>query len=99
MATKTPIAAKHLADLKEQLDRMNRDRDRVRLVTASAEGHWFTCAQVKELVEVQHFGEAKTMTAVLLYPKVIDPDNFEATVISAYQFEEDKKEVKAAIGL
>lgn len=78
---------------------MPRDRDRLRLVTASAEGHWFTCEQVRQLVDVQHFGEAKTMTAVLLYPKIVDPDDFQKTVVAAYQFEEDKREVLGALGL
>lgn len=55
--------------------------------------------QVKELVEVQHFGEAKTMTAVLCYPKLVDPDNFEAVVVSAYPYAEDKTEVRSALGL
>jgi len=85
--------------LKEQLENMARDKDRLRIVTAAAESHWFTCDQVRQLVEVQHFGEAKTMTGVLCYPKLIDPDVGESEVVGAYQFEEDKKEVRAAIGL
>lgn len=37
------ISGKDLANLKEQLERMPRDKDRLRLITAAAEGHTFTC--------------------------------------------------------
>jgi hypothetical protein len=56
-------------------------------------------AQVAELVEVQHFGEAKTMTGVLCHPKLVDPDNFESVVVAAYPYDEDKTEVRSALGL
>jgi hypothetical protein len=39
------IGAKDLANLKEQLERMPRDKDRLRLITAAAEGHSFTCVR------------------------------------------------------
>lgn len=52
-----------------------------------------------ELVEVQHYGEAKTMTAVLSYPKLTDPDNFDSVVVAAYPYAEDKAEVRSALGL
>ncbi|KAL6071667.1 hypothetical protein QOT17_006099 [Balamuthia mandrillaris] len=93
------ISKKDLDNLKEQLDHMPRDKDRLRLVTAAAESHRFTCEQVKELVEMQHFGEAKTMTAVLTYPNLVDPENFEEVVLQAYQFAEDKEQVRSALGL
>jgi len=50
------------------------------------------------LVSVQRFGDAKTQTAILVYPKLTDPQNFE-TVMKEYQFEEDKREIRDALGL
>jgi hypothetical protein len=46
--------------------------------------------QVKELTDVQHYGQAKNTTAINLYPKVIDQQNFDKVVISSFKFEEDK---------
>lgn len=39
-----------------------RDKDRVRLVVAAAENFRVSCDQLKELVEMLHFGEAKNQT-------------------------------------
>eukprot|EP00005_Dracoamoeba_jomungandri_P006021 CAMPEP_0174262400 /NCGR_PEP_ID=MMETSP0439-20130205/12952_1 /TAXON_ID=0 /ORGANISM="Stereomyxa ramosa, Strain Chinc5" /LENGTH=89 /DNA_ID=CAMNT_0015347099 /DNA_START=8 /DNA_END=273 /DNA_ORIENTATION=- len=84
------ISEKELKDLREQLSRVAGDRDRLRLVTAAAEGHKFTCAQVQQLVEAQHFGDAQTQTSVLCYPNIVDPENFESVVLAAYPYDEDR---------
>ncbi len=130
MADSATISKKDLDNLKEQLEHMPRDRDRIRLITAATESHRFSCvrrrsgiqlfffwkegeklcwpirlclfcakAQVSELVAVQHFGDAKTMTAVLCHPRLVDPENFERVVLAAYPFAEDKEEVKKALKL
>jgi len=93
------IPKKDLDNLKEQLNRMPKDKDRIRLVTAAADGFKFNCAQVKTLVDIQHFGDAKNQTAILLHPKIVDQENFENVVLSQYKFDEDKKEIRTAVGL
>ena len=47
---------------------------------------------------MQHYGDAQRMTAINLYPKVLDPENFEQ-VIDCYKFQEDKDEIREALGL
>jgi len=93
------IPKKDLDNLKEQLNRMPKDKDRIRLVTAAADSFKFNCAQVKQLVDVQHFGEAKNQTAILLHPKIVDPENFDKVVLAQYKFDEDKNEIRTALGL
>mmetsp|Transcript_114864 Transcript_114864/g.161370 ORF Transcript_114864/g.161370 Transcript_114864/m.161370 type:complete len:98 (-) Transcript_114864:34-327(-) len=92
------ITDKELADLKEQLDRMPHDKDRLRLVCTAADSFRFTCDQLKELVEVQHYGEALRTTAINIYPKLEDPDNFDM-VLQCYKYEEDREEIREALGL
>lgn len=38
------------------------------------------------------------MTAINLHPKLIDPENFEE-VIACYKFEEDRTDIRDALGL
>eukprot|EP00013_Stygamoeba_regulata_P020996 CAMPEP_0177653154 /NCGR_PEP_ID=MMETSP0447-20121125/13562_1 /TAXON_ID=0 /ORGANISM="Stygamoeba regulata, Strain BSH-02190019" /LENGTH=97 /DNA_ID=CAMNT_0019156547 /DNA_START=146 /DNA_END=439 /DNA_ORIENTATION=- len=92
------IPAKALADLLGQLENQHNDKDRIRLIEAAADGHWFTTYDVIELVNVQHYGPSKTQTAILLYPKTTDPESYDY-VIECYKFEEDRKEIKEALGL
>jgi hypothetical protein len=103
-------------NLKEQLERMPRDKDRVRLVVQAAENFRFTCVccrvgdrchpscvrvqdQLKELVEMQHFGDAKNQTAILLHPRLTDAANFDKTIMSCFKFDEDKKDIRDALGM
>lgn len=94
-----PIPDKNLKDLKEQLEHLGRDRDRIRIVTAAADGHSFTTAQIVDLVETQHYGDAKNQTAILLYSKCTDQEKFVDTVLPCFNFEEDKQEIRDALGL
>jgi hypothetical protein len=71
-SNKPVITQKDLNNLKEQLERMQRDKDRVRLVVAAAENFRFNTAQVLELVNMQHFGDARNQTAILTHPQLTD---------------------------
>jgi len=54
---------------------------------------------VKQLVDVQHYGDAKNQTAIILYPKITDHENFELTVLSCFKFQEDISEIRVALDL
>jgi len=97
--TQPTIPKKDLDNLKEQLEHMNRDNDRIRLVNAAGESFFFTCLQVKELIEVQHYGRAQVATSINLYPKIIDKEGFEKIVLPAYKFDEDRAQVKKGLGM
>jgi Domain of unknown function (DUF4476) len=49
-------------------------------------------------VNVQHYGPSKTQTAILLHPKTVDAESYQY-VIDCYKFEEDRKEIREALGL
>ena len=91
---------KDLDNLLEQLGRVLGDKDRVRLVNAAADGWTFTCEQVGRLLRKAQYGDAQRNIAINLYARVSDPDNFEAIVLQqSLDFEEDRVEVRNAIGL
>lgn len=48
---------------------------------------------------MQHFGEAKNQTAILLHPRLTDPENFQSTIMTLFKFEEDKKDIRDALGM
>jgi len=98
MAHQRPITPKEMEDLKEQLEHLRGDRDRSRVINTAGESFQFTTAQLVELVQAQHYGEAQRMTAVSLYPQLVDPENFEK-VLACYKFAEDRQEIKEALGL
>jgi hypothetical protein len=53
-----------------------------------------------ELIRVQRYGNARNKTAILIYPKLVDPQNFESQVLPEYQkYKEDYEEVKRGVGL
>lgn len=56
-------------------------------------------AQVKQLVEVQHFGDAKNNTAILLYPRMTDKENFEKHILPCFKFAEDVADIKKALNM
>merc|ERR1711879_156044 len=92
------INDKELDDLREQLDRMRTDKDRLRLINTAADSFLWSTEQVKKLIGMQHYGDAQRMTAINLYPKTIDQEKFQE-VIDCYKFQEDRDEICEALGL
>ncbi|MFP4597686.1 MAG: DUF4476 domain-containing protein [Persicimonas sp.] len=66
---------------------------RMRVVEHAVKYHYFSSAQVRQIVEVMTFGSNRVEVAVLLYPEVVDPANF-YQVFSAFTFESNKREVQ-----
>eukprot|EP01097_Dermamoeba_algensis_P000810 TRINITY_DN1293_c0_g1_i3.p1 TRINITY_DN1293_c0_g1~~TRINITY_DN1293_c0_g1_i3.p1 ORF type:complete len:116 (-),score=33.63 TRINITY_DN1293_c0_g1_i3:94-441(-) len=93
------MSDKELALLKEQLNKMPNDKDRIKLVKRTKDNFHFSCKQVRELIEVQHYGEAAVQTAILLYPKIVDNSQYVEEVINHLKFPDDKAEVRKALGL
>lgn len=94
-----PISEKDLKNLKEQLDNVFGDKDRIRIINNAIRSHSFTCDQVAELVKVQRFGEGRTQTAILMYPVVQDKENFEKKVISLFKYDDEKASIRQACKL
>jgi hypothetical protein len=88
------ISDKELADMKEQLDKQYADQDRLRLIRAAANSFRFSCSQLVELVRVQRYGNARNKTAILLYPNLVDPQNFESQVLPEYKRYREDREIQ-----
>lgn len=93
------IPEKDLNNLLSQLERVNGDKDRIRLINAASEGFSFDCEQIKKVVEKAQYGDAVTTVAINLYHKCSNPDDYEKVVIESLEFKEDKTTVRDAIGL
>jgi len=96
MAKSEPIPRKVLDDLKEQLDRMPRDNDRIRLIRQVAINYTLTCAEVKELAEAQRYGQSAVDTVVLSFPKLSDPQGI-GLVIESFKYPEDKAQIRSQL--
>lgn len=75
------------------------DDNKLPLVKDAVKYHYFTCAQVATLVKTMTFSDGQVQTAVTLYPRVMDPANFQLDVLPAFTFESDKDKVRKALGL
>jgi hypothetical protein len=71
---------------------------KVAILSASAAGNWFTIDQVVELLPLFAFSDDRVEAAVVLYPKVLDPENW-FRVYGAFDFDNDKDEVRSRLGL
>eukprot|EP00697_Spironema_sp_BW2_P006427 gnl/Spiro4/1913_TR902_c0_g1_i2.p1 gnl/Spiro4/1913_TR902_c0_g1~~gnl/Spiro4/1913_TR902_c0_g1_i2.p1 ORF type:complete len:125 (+),score=18.40 gnl/Spiro4/1913_TR902_c0_g1_i2:77-451(+) len=85
--------------LKQQVTNQQNDSCRLRLLRNAALRFTFTSEQVRELVQLQHFSDAKKEVAALLYPVTVDKGSFAATVLPAFRFEEERQQVRAQLQL
>jgi len=91
------LPEKEFAEKQEQLKVLYTDKDRLRLLKQLAANYKVTSEQVKTLVQIQHYGDPKIQTAILLYPVVVDPQNF-LPVLDLYQ-PPDKADIKKQLKL
>jgi Domain of unknown function (DUF4476) len=94
------IPEKDLKNLIEQLERMHRDVDRIRLINAAADGGWrFNVDQLWTLIELQHFGDAKNFTAIKIYPYLVDKERFQEVLVDELYYNEDIVAIKKELNL
>ncbi|EFA78323.1 hypothetical protein PPL_08974 [Heterostelium album PN500] len=91
------ITDKDIKNFEEQLKGVILDRDRLRLVKTIANSFSFTSENVKKLVQIQHYGEPKIQTAILMYPNVTDKQNYQIVIDQFY--EEEKKMIKNQLNI
>jgi hypothetical protein len=87
-----------LDQLKAAIDSESFGDGKVAVLSASAAGNWFTTDQVIELLPLFAFSDDRVDAAVVLYPKVLDPENW-FRVYGAFDFDGDKDEVRSRLGL
>jgi hypothetical protein len=92
------LPRKELDDLKEQLDRVHKDNDRIRLVRRVGINYSVSCAELKELTQVMRYGQAAIDTVVMMYVKLRDKEGID-DIINSFQYEEDKQQIRTKLGL
>ena len=68
--------------------------DQLAVLRAASQGRRFTSAQVLSLMEAFTFSDERIDAAVMLYPQVVDPQNW-YTVYSALSFSSDKSTLRS----
>ena len=58
---------------------------------------YFTTRQLIQLMQVTAFGSERIRMAVLLWPRVVDPDNF-PEVVAIFTFESERQELRRKLG-
>jgi len=74
------------------------DNDRVRLLQLAVPYHSFTCAQTKEILEATTFGDGQVQIGCLMYPNIVDKENF-FDVVAVLTFSSDKEKLMRGCGL
>lgn len=76
-----------------------RDADRLRILRNQLVSYRFLSTQAAALIKEIAFQDAKADAAETLYTGIADQDQFEAKVLEALQFEEQRQAVRAKVGL
>jgi len=85
-----------LAKLLRALQNQNFDDNRMPILRQGSANARFTSDQARSLVTAFVASEARKRAAILLYPRVVDPNNF-STVLDAIPFNADREDVLRAI--
>ncbi|KAK5580346.1 hypothetical protein RB653_000362 [Dictyostelium firmibasis] len=91
------VTEKDLKNIEEQLKSVIRDQDRFRLIKANSSSFIFSSEQVKRLVKVQHYGDSKIKTAIILYAHCPDKQNYQIVIDEFY--DDEKKQIKKELGI
>lgn len=91
-----------LEDFKSQFVGLSDDRSRLRLLNAwlSDEGHNLSCEQAAEVLKLLFgLGDVAIKAAVAMKPHLSDPEHIDPTLLSAFQYDDEKQDAKEQLGL
>jgi hypothetical protein len=80
-----------------RLRREGFDDDKLEFLAEFGRNGYFTSAQVAQIVDLMTFSEGEEQAAILLYPRVVDPENW-YVVYDALTFTSSEDEVRRALG-
>ena len=92
------IAPGPFADLRNAMDGESFDEGKLDLLREACGYHMFNADQALQLVSLLTFGDGRVDAAVMLHPRLLDPQNF-FRVYGAFDFDSDKDEVRRRLGL
>lgn len=96
-ASAPPLSAEDFAKLMKSLKAESFDEGKASFVALFAQKGRLTCEQAKEILKAFSFDDDRVKSAVLLYPRVTDPENF-FKVLDVFSFSSSKDEVRKKIG-
>jgi hypothetical protein len=93
-----PLSAEEFAKLLKSLKAESFDEGKASFVALFAAKGRLTCDQAKEILKAFSFDDDRVKSAVLLYPRVTDPENF-FRVLDVFSFGSSKEEVRKKLGV
>ena len=84
----------------KQFVALSDDKSRMRLLKAWLTDHKLTCSEAVVLLELMFgVGDIAVQAMALMQPNLTDPDQIAAVVLPAFKFEDERSDVKTALGL
>ncbi|MDP6931838.1 MAG: DUF4476 domain-containing protein [Myxococcota bacterium] len=93
-----PVDAGSFAALCQAVDTEAFSDDKLRVVEQASTTRYFTVDQLLDLLPLFSFGDDKVEVTVLLYPRLVDPDDFHR-VYAAFSFDSEKEELQRRLNL
>ena len=94
-----PLSAEDFAGLMKSLKSESFDEGKAAFVALFAQGKArLTCEQARDILKTFSFDDDRVKSAVLLYPRVTDPENF-FKVLDVFSFSSSKDEVRKKLGV
>lgn len=97
-ASAPPLSAEDFASLMKSLKAESFDEGKASFVALFAQKGRLTCEQAKEILKAFSFDDDRVKSAVLLYPRVTDPENF-FKVLDVFSFSSSKDEVRKRLSV
>jgi len=93
-----PMASGPFLQLTAAMEAESFDDGKLATLRTAAHGNHFTVSQAATLVGLLTFSDGKVDTAVELYPRVVDPENW-YQIYGVFDFDSDKEELRERLGL
>ncbi len=93
-----PVDDKAFQNLMQALKREAFDKDRATFVRTFAAKQRLSSKQAASLLKTFSFDKDRVEAAIIIYPAIVDPENF-FEVLALFPFDSDKKKITAALQL
>lgn len=92
------ISPQDLENILQALAAEDLDDGKLSVVGGAVKTRHFTCAQARQILQTFTFDQSRERAALLLYPRVTDPENF-FTILDVFTFEQSRNNVREQLKL
>jgi hypothetical protein len=92
------ISPTEFQELVTSVRRRSFAEDQLSVLRIAARTSYFTCDQLRTLVRLMSFSDGQEQVAVLIYPRLVDPQRFH-TLADAFQFSSTWRSVCTKLGI